>query len=180
MVTERAAAIFGDTVVTPTELARRVSEVTKGALRRPVTIHRSEGDLALMDREKVASFIAAAMAAETLVSFVRNFLWILRGRGCPSPEWEWLRVFTPDDVAEFLDDYTLAVNDALAGRQDWSEVAGIRHEWQESARALADQSFMAEVATWRKVVTEEEAARLTAAELRERLNRAVAGTGDAG
>lgn len=179
-ISEQTDALFGDTVVTPTELARRVSEITKAALRRPVTIHRAEGDLALMDREKAANFIAAAIAADSLISFVRNFLWILHGRGCPSPDWEWLRLFTPDDVAEFLGEYTSAIADALSGRLDWSAVAGVLHEWQESARALEDRQFLAEVATWRKVAAEEEVSKLTAAELRERLTRAVAGAGDGG
>jgi hypothetical protein len=173
MATGTRDLIFSDEVVTPTELARQVRAITQSALRRPVTVHRSEGDLALLARDKVHELTAASAAAEDVVDFGRNFLWMLRGKGRPSPAWAWLEVFGPDDVADFLEEYLSAVDRALHDRAGWDLPTSVLREWQESARALSHRPLLAEWATFRGVATEEEATRLAADELRGRLAAAI-------
>jgi hypothetical protein len=171
--------IFSDKVITPTELARRVRDITKGALDRPVTIHRAEGDLALMSRDRVAELAKLASATEELAELGRNLVWLLRGRGEPTPAWAWLRAFDPDDVADFLDEFTAAVEAAIHGSAGWDDAQAVLHEWEESARALENGSLLANFAAYRGVATEAEAARLTTDELRRRLAAAVGNQGQA-
>jgi hypothetical protein len=170
-------ALFSDDVVTPTELARHVREITQRALRRPVTIHRTDGDLALLSRERVGELIAASTAIEEVVDFGRNFLWMLQGKGRPSPAWSWLQVFQPDDVAEFIGEYLSAVEAALHGQSEWDLPHEVLHEWQESAKALGNHTLLAEWATHRGVASESEAEQLTTAELRLRLLAALESSG---
>jgi hypothetical protein len=165
--------LFSDAVVTPTELASEVRRITQAALHHPVTIHRTEGDLALLARDKVSELTSASSAIEDVVDFGRNFLWILRGKGRPSPAWEWLQLFSPDDVANFLDECLSALDQALHGLTEWDLPTSVLHEWRERARALSNQSLLAEWATFRGVVAEDEAGRLTPDELRIRLTQAL-------
>src|SRR5712692_4382536 len=173
MTTLPNEALFSDDVVTPTELARHVRQITQRALRRPVTIHRSDGDLALLSRERVGDLVAAEAAIEEVVDFGRNFLWMLRGKGRPSPSWAWLQAFSPDDVADFVGEYLSAVEEALRGQAEWDLPSVVVQEWQESAKALTNQSLLAEWAMFRGVVSEAEADRLSVSELRARLTAAV-------
>jgi hypothetical protein len=162
-------ALFADGVVTPTELARHVRRITQMALRRPVTVHRADGDLALLSRDRVGELIATSAAVDDVLDFSRNFLWLLRGKGRPSPSWGWLESFSPDDIADFLEEYLAAVQSAAGGQTDWDAPAAVLHEWQEGARALTNQALLAEWAGFRGVATDEETSRLTAKELQARL-----------
>jgi hypothetical protein len=170
--------LFSDEVVTPTELARQVRRITQAALHHPVTIHRSDGDLALLARDKVSELTTASSAAEEVVDFGRNFLWMLRGKGRPSPAWAWLQLFGPDDVANFMEEYLSALDLALHGQAEWEFPFSVLHEWQESARALSNHSFLSEWATFRGLISEDEATRLTSDELRARLAAALEPTHD--
>ena len=165
--------LFSDEVVTPTELARQVRRITQTVLHHPVTVHRSDGDRALLARDRVSELTAASAVIEEVVDFGRNFLWILRGKGRPSPAWAWLQVFGPDDVANFMDEYLSTIDQALHGQGGWELPATVLVEWKKSARALSNRSLLAELATFRGVLSEEEAARLTTDELRARLAAAV-------
>jgi hypothetical protein len=165
--------LFSDEVVTPTELARQVRRITQTALHHPVTVHRSDGDLALLSRDRVSELTAASAAIEEVVDFGRNILWILRGKGRPSPAWAWLQVFSPDDVVDFLDEYLSALDQTLSGAGGWDLPAAVLAEWKKSAQALSHQPLLAELASFRGIVLEEEAARLTASDLRARLAAAI-------
>jgi hypothetical protein len=165
--------VFRDKVVTPTELARRVREITQRALERPVTIHRAEGDLALMSRDRVAELAKLASATEDLAELGRNLVWLLCGRGEPTPAWAWLCPFDPDDVADFLDEFTEAVEAAIHGSAGWGDAQAVLHEWEESARALENGSLLANLAAYGGVATEAEAAGLTTDELRRRVATAL-------
>ncbi|MBI2939118.1 MAG: hypothetical protein HYY04_01665 [Chloroflexi bacterium] len=83
-------------------------------------------------------------------------------------------MFSPDEVADFLEEYLSAGEAALAGNIGWELPAAVLHEWQESARALDHQPLLAEWSVFRGVATEEQAERLATAELRVRLASVVA------
>lgn len=163
--------VFGDKVVSPTELARDVRKITVEAFKHPITIHRSEGDLAMMPRQDVAELAAAAQASETMVHIVRSFLSSRRRPKELPVGWEWLAVFDQEDIEDFVSEYVSAVADALSGLEEWDYPEAVVHEWQESARALHNQALLAEVAAFRGITSEEEAARLPAEELRKRLSK---------
>ncbi|MBI2954014.1 MAG: hypothetical protein HYY30_06855 [Chloroflexi bacterium] len=74
-----------------------------------------------------------------------------------------------------MDEYASAIEQAMAGQADLSRVSDILYEWQESARAMKHQPFLAELAISQDLVSEEEAKRLSAEDLRLRLNAAIAG-----
>ncbi len=163
--------VFSDKVVSPTELARNVSKITQGALHTPITIHRPEGDLAMLPRQDVAGLVAAAQASETMVYVMRSFLSSLHRRKQLPPGWEWLAVFDQEDIESFVSEYVTAVEQTLSGLEDWDYPTAVLHEWQESARALHNRELLAEVAAFRGVTSEEEAANLSVEELRKRLSR---------
>ncbi|MDO8672899.1 MAG: hypothetical protein Q7O66_15935 [Dehalococcoidia bacterium] len=173
MVGEMLGTMFGDRVVTPTELARHVKEITQGALRKPVTIHRPEGDLALLDREKVAALGAAASASETLVNLLTGFLRSNDGRWRPGFGWEWLEVFTRDDILEFIGEYAAAVKQALSKEAAWDLAETVLYEWRESARALTNRELLEGAANFRGAATGDEVSHLSIEELRERLDIAM-------
>ncbi len=165
--------VFSDKIVSPTELARNVSKITHSALQTPITIHRPEGDLAMLARHEVAELVAAARASEMMVRVMRSFLSTLhQGTELP-PGLEWLAVFDQKDVEDFVDEYVSAVERTLAGLEDWDYPAAVVHEWQESARALYNRELLEEVAAFRDVASAEEASSLPVEELRKRLSRHV-------
>jgi hypothetical protein len=76
-------------------------------------------------------------------------------------------------VADFLEEFTATVEGAIRGGADWDDVQAVLHEWEESARALANGSLLANLAVYWDLATDTEAARLTTDELRGRLAAAV-------
>jgi hypothetical protein len=135
----RVGRVFGDQLVTATELNRRGGAILDIALRKPVTITRNDQHFALLRRELVAQLSALSDQASIYAEAMRAIRTVQSGKelyeGHP---YRWLHVYGVDHLALMSDELTGALAEVVQG-DDAEAVEGVIHEWHESSIAAESE-----------------------------------------
>ncbi len=130
-----ALSMFGDQVYSSTDLNRRHSEVLNRARKAPVTISRNNEQFALMNRDQAASLVKAVASMGETLELLHGALNVVKGDEV-STSISWLKAFSKEDLAQFIDELMPAAEKAFNGSESWDSVETIIHEWHESALAI--------------------------------------------
>lgn len=137
----------GEKLVTTTDLARNYRKVLDAAAKGPVSIPREQEKpaITLVARDMWQQASCAEQWIAAFAAIVYSCLAIMSGNDDLSLpyEFEWLREFDKDDVAEFLAEFSDAMRNATAGVRSWEEVEAVLHEWHHSALAIRDEELQA-------------------------------------
>lgn len=137
--------ILKDRIVSPTELNRRPGALLREAVRRPITISRTGGDVVLLSRERAARSFQAEEQGKTLQEIMSNLMTrlVFHSRNV-TLQYRWMNLFDNKDLSEFFREYIEAFGRASSGLIDWDEPDAIVHEWRQSAIALQDKRLVRE------------------------------------
>ena len=135
--------LFGDQIVSSSDLNRRSGEVLRAAAVHPVTVARAEGDLVIMQRSMATSLVRAAT---DLPATVRALARVVRRSGSGSGEEpDWVLALAAPELQQFASELV----SALEGTRPWSksldEARAVLHEWSESVQWSHDPMVSAAV-----------------------------------
>ena len=144
------ATILKDRVISATELNRRSGALLKEAVRRPITVLRSSGNVVMLSRERMARSFQAEEQSKTIQEIMSNLMTRLvsKSKKNVTPRYRWMNQFDDTDLREFAREYVEVFGRASSGLIEWNEVDALVHEWQESAIALQDKRLVRE---WKRV-----------------------------
>jgi deoxyribodipyrimidine photolyase-like uncharacterized protein len=137
MAISAQANVYGDELITATELNRQSGRVLDRARERPVTIARNDEYFALLPRQQMASWVKAATLArvvlETIDAAYRLRLGELLSEEHP---YGWLKVFDSQELNELIAEVESAFRLVGAEVGAIEQVEAVLHEWHESALAI--------------------------------------------
>ncbi len=136
MVNSAPFNLFGDDLVSATELNRQPGKVLDQALTHPVTITRNDEAFALLRREEIATLIGGYEELKTAFE-VLNVIHRLRlgaKIGSEHP-FGWLSVFDSNELSELIDEIFEAFRQGI-DTSNWDSMKSVIHEWHESAIAI--------------------------------------------
>jgi len=136
MVYCASAGIYGDELISATELNRHPGQVLDRALEHPVTITRNEHAFALLRREEMADLVKAAAQTRVVVEVINVAYLLSQGKETGSDyPYGWLKVFDTEELNELV---TETINAFRLGSdtRDWGMLDAVIHEWHESAIAI--------------------------------------------
>ncbi len=129
--------LFGDDLITSTQFSRQVSKTLDRALKRPVTITRSDQAFALLDRNFARQLMAKANETEIIIGLVEAALLLEKGNLAEDHPYGWIRAF---DREERDDLYREVISVLRKGsnvdQEDTDTLETVIHEWRESALAI--------------------------------------------
>lgn len=136
MVNCVSSSVFGDDLVSATELNRQPGRILDQALSHPVTITRNDEAFALLRREQVNGLIGGYEGLKTTVEVLnvihRLQLGVKIGSEHPMG---WLRAFDSEELSELTDEIFEAFRQGV-DTGSWDFLEAVIHEWHESAIAL--------------------------------------------
>lgn len=133
----RIGNIFGDTVVSATDLARQARAILDIALKAPVTITRNDQHFALMRRDLAARMSAVVEQAAEFTAAMQALHTAQNGGLSEDHPFAWLKVFTPEDLNEMGRELVDALATVERG-SDLKAVTSAVYEWRASAMAIAN------------------------------------------
>lgn len=136
MVISASAGVYGDRIITATELNRQPGRVLDLAWERPVTITRNEQHFALLPRDDMAYLVKAATQTKAALEVI-NVAYRLRLKeqiDILAP-YGWLKVFDNEELTELIAEVEAAFK---VGSETgvWDTLDVVIHEWHESALAI--------------------------------------------
>ncbi len=137
MVICTSAGVYGDEIISATELNRHPGRVLDMALERPVTITRNDNSFALLRRDDMTRLVKAVNQIN-IVFEVLNVAYRLRlGEqiGTEHP-YGWLNVFDTDELNELIEEVISAFRRTESDSGAWDTLNAVIHEWHESAIAI--------------------------------------------
>ena len=144
MLSESSRLVYGDELITATELNRSSGRILDLAMDRPITITRNDQHFALLRRDEMA-LLVKAVAFSLRVFEVTAAAYRLRlGEQIGSENiYGWLKVFDKDELSELIveieKDYRLAESEPAA----WDRIEATIYEWHESAIAISSPEVAA-------------------------------------
>lgn len=144
MLISTSACVYGDEIITATELNRQPGRVLDMALERPVTITRNDQSFALLPRDDMTFWVKAATQTKVLLELIDVAYRLRLGEqiGMEHP-YGWLNVFDSDELSELIAEVISVFR--LIGQSSgaWDTVDSVIHEWHESAIAIQSQELAA-------------------------------------
>ncbi len=134
--------LFGDVLISATELNRKPGKVLDRAIRCPVTITRNNESFALLRRE-IAHRMASAWNDSLILSeLVLAILQLREGTLTENPPFGWLRAFSAQELDQLLAEVAsvLRKTESLEEVEDEITVSSVVHEWHESAIAMLSEA----------------------------------------
>lgn len=136
---KRMGPLFGDQLVTATELNRRAGAILDMALHKPVTITRNDQHFALLPRESVAQLSAATDQLSMFADAIRAIQWVQSGNALRNDGWyRWLNDFDAEELTDLSNELIAAITEVAQG-EDWEAVETVIHEWLESSIAVRSE-----------------------------------------
>ncbi len=133
--------IYGDCLVTSSELNRRSGQILDTALKTPVTITRNNDSFALLRRELMTNMAKGIEQMSNVTQLVNVVYRLTNGQEIESHnEFKWVEEFDSEERAELVNEVYSALELAKS-TDDWDEVAAVIHEWRESALAIASDEL---------------------------------------
>lgn len=133
--------LFGDLLLTATELNRKPGTVLDMAREQPITITRNDESFALMSRNVARQMTARWHDAVVMAELFEAILQCQKNELRPEHPYGWLQAFTQDERSELLSEVISLIKDAgddLEPEEALS-VSAIIHEWHESSLAMTSQ-----------------------------------------
>lgn len=131
-------------LTTVTEFNKSPSSWLTAAATKTVTITRpKQADITLISRDRWqdASFSKAWLSQlSAIVKYT-----VEKASDVPNPalpaEFSWLTLFDIDDVHEFVDELSSALQRVVQGLRPWDDVDTVVEEWRRSAIALSNEEL---------------------------------------
>ncbi|WP_339384266.1 hypothetical protein [Microcoleus sp. LEGE 07076] len=138
MLSESSRLVYGDRLISATELNRQPGRVLDLAIDRPITITRNDQHFALLRREEMSLLVKAAALSLRVFEVTAAAYRLRLGEQIGSEHpYGWLKVFDKDELselsAEIEKDYRLVESEPAA----WDRIEATIYEWHESAIAIS-------------------------------------------
>lgn len=131
-------------LTTVTEFNKSPSGWLTEAASKPVTITRPKAtDITLISRDRWqdASISQSWLALfSAIVRYAAETFMGVSGPTCPA-DFSWLTLFEKEDLREFVDELSTALQGVALGLRPWSDVNTVVEEWRRSAIVLNDQEL---------------------------------------
>ena len=144
MLSESSRLVYGDELITATELNRSSGRILDLAMMQPVTITRNDQHFALLRRDEMALLVKAAAFSVRVFEVTAAAYRLRLGEEIGSEHlYGWLKVFDKDELselsAEIEKDYRLVESEPAA----WDRIEATIYEWHQSAIALSSPELAA-------------------------------------
>ncbi len=144
MLSESSRLVYGDELITATELNRSSGRILDLAMTQPVTISRNDQHFALLRRDEMALLVKAAALSLKVFEVTATAYKLRLGEEIGSENlYGWLKVFDKDELselsAEIEKDYRLVESEPGA----WNLIEATIYEWHQSAIALSSPELAA-------------------------------------
>jgi hypothetical protein len=124
---------FSDEIVNATDLRNNQKYWLDAASRKPVTVAYGKHNLAILSRQQIAEL------------YKQNYYLGIVLRLCSGvndlPELPWVKILDDDDRAEFIDEFTSAMNKALSSN-NWHDIEILLEDWKATAETLNNKITM--------------------------------------
>lgn len=133
--------VYGDYLVTSSELNRRSGQILDTALTTPVTITRNNDSFALVKRDVMTNMANSISVMNSFIELISVIRRVDLGREIESSNrFKWVEEFDSEERSELVNEVYSAFLSAKS-TDDWDEVRDVIHEWRESAIALASEEL---------------------------------------
>lgn len=133
--------VYGDYLVTSSELNRRSGQILDTALTTPVTITRNNDSFALVKRDVMTNMANSISVMDSFIELTSVIRRVDLGQEIESSNgFKWVEEFDGEERCELLDEVYSALEKAKK-INDWSVVRDVIHEWRESAIAIASEEL---------------------------------------
>ncbi len=144
MLSQSSRLVYGDELITATELNRQPGRVLDLAMDHPVTITRNDQHFALLRRDEMALLVKAAALSLKVFEVIATAYRLRLGEQIASEHpYGWLKVFEEEElcelIAEIEKDYRLVESEPAA----WDRIEATIYEWHESALAISSPEVAA-------------------------------------
>jgi hypothetical protein len=144
MLSESSRLIYGDELITATELNQQPNRVLDLAMEHPVTITRNDQHFALLRREEMTLWVKAATLSLTVFEVTAAAYRLRLGEAISSANpYHWLTVFDSDELSELIAELEKAYRLAESESGAWNQIEIVIHEWHESAKAISSPELAA-------------------------------------
>lgn len=144
MLSESSRLIYGDELITATELNQQPNRVLDLAMEHPVTITRNDQHFALLRREEMTLWVKAATLSLTVFEVTAAAYRLRLGEAISSANpYHWLTVFDSDELCELIAELEKAYRLAESESGAWNQIEIVIHEWHESAKAISSPELAA-------------------------------------
>ncbi|MFB2875678.1 hypothetical protein [Floridanema aerugineum] len=144
MLIEASASVYGDELITATELNQQPGQVLDKAWERPVTITRNEQHFALLRRDRITYMVKAAKMSQVVIELIDVAYRSRLGEQISSEHpLEWVKAFDNDELRELIAEVENAYRLVGSDPQAWDNLEALIHEWQESAIAINSKELAA-------------------------------------
>lgn len=136
-----SGSIYGDELITATELNRQPGRVLDMAWERPVTITRNEQHFALLRRDRMTYMVKAARMSQVVIEAMDVAYRLLLGEQIGSEHpYGWLKVFDSEELTEFIAEIT-AYRLVESEPEAYDRLDVLIHDWHESAIAISSEEL---------------------------------------
>jgi hypothetical protein len=144
MLSEFLGLVYGDELITATELNRQPGRVLDLAMDHPITITRNDQHFALLRRDKMAPLVKAAALSLKVFEITTAAYWLRLGEEIGSEHpYGWLKVFDEEELSELISEieknYRLVESEPAA----CDRIEATIYEWFESAIANSSPELAA-------------------------------------
>ncbi|MEG3876137.1 hypothetical protein QT972_01970 [Microcoleus sp. herbarium7] len=144
MLSESSRLVYGDELITATELNRSSGRILDLAMTQPVTITRNDQHFALLRRDEMALLVKAAAFSARVFEVTAAAYRLRLGEEIGSEHlYGWLKVFDELElcelIAEIEKDYRLVESEPAA----WDRIEATIYEWHQSAIAISSPELAA-------------------------------------
>ncbi|WP_293346426.1 MULTISPECIES: hypothetical protein [unclassified Microcoleus] len=138
MLSESSRLVYGDELITATELNRSSGRILDLAMTQPVTITRNDQHFALLRRDEMALLVKAAAFSVRVFEITAAAYRLRLGEEIGLENlYGWLKVFDEEELSELIaeieKDYRLVESEPAA----WDRIEATIYEWHQSAIAIS-------------------------------------------
>lgn len=144
MVISASVSVYGDELITATELNRQPGRILDRAREHPVTITRNDEYFALLPRDDMTFWVKSATQAKVVFEII-NVAYRLRLKEQIADEhpYGWLKVFDSQELGELVTDLENAFRLVGVEARAIDMLDVLVHEWHESALAISSPELAA-------------------------------------
>ncbi len=137
MVISASISVYGDELITATELNRQSGRILDRAREHPVTITRNDEYFALLPRDDMTFWVKSATQAKVVFEIINvAYRLCLKEQIVDEHPYGWLKVFDSQELGELIAELenVFRLVGVEAGAIERLDV--LIHEWHESALAI--------------------------------------------
>ena len=138
--------IFGDEIITSTDLKTNQKRWFNRALKTPVSITNRSKKFVLINREQVRGLFFVKDYAEKIVRYCHELREQNENTDFTSDVFPWVRSLSKEERMEYRDEIMSAFSTLIHGNK-WEDLDEIISSWKATAEALTNSEFMEVVET---------------------------------